>query len=403
MLAHKFDIPIFVSTMFLILIGLLAIYSATAQSQSLVIRGNLVRQIIWIGTGLVIGICAIFVSFKFLSRSAYILYFGSVLALLALFAVGHGNGASRWIVLGPMRFQPSEFAKIATVLALAKFLSSVKVDLSRFRDVAICFLIVGVPALLVLRQPDLGTAMVFAGILLPIMYWGGLSTFALFLIVAPFITCIAAFNYYTFFIVIIAIMAILVFAKKGRKVLLFNFLLNVAVGIIAPIAWNRLESYQQSRILTFLGLESDPHGIGYQVIQSKVAMGSGGFLGKGFMEGTQTQLRFLPEQHTDFIFSVIGEEFGFIGAFFVLSLFFIILLRGVAIAAKVRNRFTSLVIIGTVSVIALHVIINIGVTIGIMPVTGLPLPFLSYGDSAMWTFSLFIGLLLNGSIHKLEY
>ena len=184
---------------------------------------------------------------------------------------------------------------------------------------------------------------------------------------------------------------------------IFNFILNVAVGIIAPIAWNRLESYQQSRILTFLGLESDPHGIGYQVIQSKVAMGSGGFLGKGFMEGTQTQLRFLPEQHTDFIFSVIGEEFGFIGAFFVLLLFFIILLRGVAIAAKVRNRFTSLVIIGTVSVIALHVIINIGVTIGIMPVTGLPLPFLSYGGSAMWTFLFFIGLLLNGSIHKLEY
>jgi rod shape determining protein RodA len=180
-------------------------------------------------------------------------------------------------------------------------------------------------------------------------------------------------------------------------------MLNVTVGILSPLVWNRLAPYQQKRILTFVGLESDPQGIGYQVIQSKVAIGSGGLLGKGFMEGTQTQLRFLPEQHTDFIFSVIGEEFGFFGALLILVLFLIILIRGVQIAASVRNQYTSLVVIGAVIILALHVIINVGVTVGIIPVTGLPLPFVSYGGSSFISFSFLIGLILNGSIRKLEY
>ena len=402
-MTSKFDISILICVLLLILIGFLAIYSATAQSPADSIRNNFYRQLLWGGTGLVIGLIALTLSFRLLYRSSYLLYFIAILGLLALFAIGHGSGTQRWIVIGPARLQPSEFAKLATVLALARFLSSKDRDLSRFRDLIISFGIVGLPMLLVLRQPDLGTALVFAGMLFPILYWAGLSPLLLFLFIAPVISFVSAFNLVTFFIVIFAITAVLYFSHSNKKLLIFNFLLNVAVGIFSPLAWNRLEPYQQSRVLTFLGLESDPHGVGYQIIQSKVALGSGGFFGKGFLHGTQTQLRFLPEQHTDFIYSVIGEEAGFFGALLVLLLFLIILIRGVRIANAVRSEYTSLVVIGAVTVLALHVIINIGVTVGVMPVTGLPLPFLSYGGSSLWTFIFFIGLILNGSMHKMEY
>lgn len=402
-MATRFDIPIVVCVLLLSAIGLLAIYSASAQNPTPSPYNYFSRQLVWLGIGLIVGIMASIVSLKFIANISYGMYALTLLGLLLLLFTGRGSGSHRWLFLGPLQVQPSEFAKIGTLLALSSYLYSDKSDLSRFSVVLICFGIVALPMALILRQPDMGTALVFAGMILPLLFWAGLPSFTLFLIIAPLITILAAFNFYTFLIVIVAIVAVSYFSHHGKRILVANFLLNVAVGFLSPAIWNRLAPYQQKRILTFLGVVSDPQGIGYQVIQSKVAIGSGGVLGKGFMRGTQTQLRFLPEQHTDFIFSVIGEEFGFFGALLVLILFMIILLRGVRIAAAVRNRYTSLVVIGAVIILALHVLINVGVTLGIMPVTGLPLPFVSYGGSSLLTFSFLIGLIINGSIRKLEY
>ncbi|MBD3289390.1 rod shape-determining protein RodA, partial [candidate division KSB1 bacterium] len=213
----------------------------------------------------------------------------------------------------------------------------------------------------------------------------------------------AAFNFYTFFAAMLIVGSILLYFRKGFKVFLLLMILNISVGIITPFLWGKLHSYQQHRILTFLGLELDPQGAGYQVIQSKVAIGSGGFWGKGFLEGTQTQLRFLPAQHTDFVFSVIGEEFGFIGVLFILFLFLILLRRGIFIASVARNKFASLLCIGSVTIIAFHMFVTIGMTVGIMPVTGIPLPFISYGGSSLITSMVLIGFIINTSIRRYKY
>jgi rod shape determining protein RodA len=182
-----------------------------------------------------------------------------------------------------------------------------------------------------------------------------------------------------------------------------NFLANISMGLITPVLWNHLKSYQRNRIKIFLNPEADPKGAGYQIIQSKVAIGSGGFTGKGFLQGSQTQLRFLPEQHTDFIFAVIGEEFGFLGVLIGLIFFFVFLMRGIFIATIVKSRFNSIVSVGIVTVLAFHVIVNIGMTIGLFPVTGLPLPFLSYGGSALLTNMVMAGILLNFYKNRYEY
>jgi len=306
-------------------------------------------------------------------------------------------------MIGGFQFQPAEIMKVSALLALARYLSYEKRDLNKIKDIAIAFCIVFVPFLLIAQQPDLGTALVFLAIILPILYWAGLPSFYVFFVIAPFLVMAASFNFYTFFVAMIFISVILFFLKRGLFVSLVTIILNIGVGIVTPILWNQLRGYQKHRILTFLGLEIDPQGLSYQVIQSKVAIGSGGFLGKGLLNGTQTQLRFLPAQHTDFVFSVIGEELGFIGSFLVLGLFLFLLLRGIYIASVVKNRFLSFLVIGAVAIIGFHIIVNIGMTVGMMPVTGLPLPFLSYGGSFLITSMILIGIVIHASIRRFKY
>jgi rod shape determining protein RodA len=214
---------------------------------------------------------------------------------------------------------------------------------------------------------------------------------------------LASFQFYSFLFLMIVFIAYLIFTQRSQLIIIANFLINIIMGLLTPVLWNHLKPYQRNRIKIFLNPESDPQGAGYQIIQSKVAIGSGGISGKGFMQGSQTQLRFLPEQHTDFIYGVIGEEFGFTGAIIGLLLFFVLLARGVKIAEIVKNRFNSIVAIGIVTVIAFHVTINIGMTVGILPVTGLPLPFVSYGGSSLLTNMAMIGLLLNFYKNRYEY
>jgi rod shape determining protein RodA len=387
----------------LVLIGLIAIYSASFQVESPALKANFTRQILWFLIGLIFMVIAIIIPARAYWASAYWLYFITIILLLFILILNRGSTVARWINIGPLRFQPAEFAKISVLIVLARYLSHEKRNLNNFKDIVISFGVILLPFLLIAKQPDLGTALVFLAIILPVLFWAGLPSFFLFAITAPFIVMLSSFNYYMYFLAMILIAVALLFFKRGLFISLLIMVLNIVVGIVTPLLWNRLHEYQQHRVLTFLGLEMDPQGLSYQVIQSKVAIGSGGFWGKGLLQGTQTQLRFLPEQHTDFVFSVIGEEFGFIGSFIVIVLFLILLLRAIYIASKVRNKFSGLMVIGAAAILGFHIIINIGMTVGMMPVTGLPLPFLSYGGSFLIVAMILIGMIVNASVRRFKY
>lgn len=381
----------------------MAIYSASYQVESPALKANFARQITWVMIGAVLMFIVIAIPTSSYFFTAYWLYGFAIVLLIATLIFNRGEAVARWIQIGAIRFQPSELAKLSNILVLAKYLSDEKRDLNKMKDIAVAFAIALVPFLLIAKQPDLGTALVFLAVLLPILYWAGLPTFFLFVVIAPLLVVIASFNYYTFFLAMIVIAALLLFFKRGHIVSVIVMLLNIGVGIITPLMWNQLHDYQKLRILTFLGIAIDPRGYGYQIIQSKVAIGSGGFWGKGLLDGTQTQLRFLPAQHTDFVFSVIGEEAGFIGSAFVILLFLFLILRGIYVASVVRNRYASLMVIGVVTVLGFHVVVNIGMTVGMMPVTGIPLPFLSYGGTFLISCMILIGFLLNASIRRFKY
>lgn len=402
-LVRHLDISVVATVVALVLIGLTAIYSATNASGAETGHQIFKRQILWVFLGMTILFGASFVPLRLLHKYAYPLFIVSILLLLFVLVVGSGVGTKRWLVFGGFRLQPSEIAKVLTVIALAKYFSKRTRNLDKAGDIFIGFGIVLVPLLLVMRQPDLGSALVFLAIILPIMHWAGLSSKILFVLVAPLISLLSAFNFYTFFFAMAVISLVLFLMQRGLVFFLTNFILNISVGIFTPIMWDVLKDYQKQRILTFMGIVTDPQGLGYQVIQSKVAIGSGGLFGKGFLQGTQTHLRFLPEQHTDFIFCVIGEEFGFIGVVIVLALFFALLLRCLHIACNVKSRFTSLMIMGGLVILLFQITVNVGMTVGIMPVTGLPLPFLSYGGSSLLANLTIIGLILNASRKRFEY
>jgi len=235
------------------------------------------------------------------------------------------------------------------------------------------------------------------------LYYAGMKPANLFLILSPALSVVCAFHLISWMIFILFLLLMLFLSRPRFLTTAAIFLLNFAVGIVTPILWGGLHEYQQKRILVFLNPGRDPLGAGYQVIQSKVALGSGGFLGKGFLHGTQTKLAFLPAQHTDFIFSSFGEQVGFLGSLVILVLFLILILRGIKIAHMARNKFAGLVAMGATAVILFHVFVHVGVSLGIMPVTGLPLPFMSYGGSSLVTNMILIGLLLNVRFRWQEY
>lgn len=402
-LIRSVDVGLMIVTALLVVCGLFAVYSATQSSESAQIQLKFSRQLIWVVLGMAVFMATVMTPVRFFYEHASKIYGLTILLLILVLLLEHGSGARRWLSLGPAWLQPAEFAKIGTALMLAAYLSKEHRNLSDFRDVAITFLLVLVPFFLILRQPDLGSAMVFFVIILPMLHWAGLSPVTLFVLLAPVVSLLCSFNFYSFFIAMSAISIGLFLFQRGVRFFIINFVINIAVAVSTPIAWNMLKAYQQKRVLAFLGMVSDPHGIGYQVIQSKVAIGSGGLFGKGFLQGTQTHLRFLPEQHTDFIFSVIGEEFGFVGVFIVLASFLFLIVRGFQIATHVKNKFSSLLVFGVTVILLFQIFVNVGMTVGLMPVTGLPLPFFSYGGSSLLSSSIMVGLILNASRKRFEY
>lgn len=384
----------------LIIIGCFAIYSATYSTTS----GEndfFTRQLIWAIVGVVAMIGVSFISMKLVNRIVYGLYILTLFfLLLVLFIDTVDQGAGRWLIIGPVHVQPAELAKLATILAVSKYLADKYVDVNKFKCFSIAAGLILLPFILISRQPDLGTALVFLALIIPLLYWAGLNWFYIFTILTPLLTMILSFNFWAFMILMITIVLVLAFSGRRLIFLVTVFLLNISVGIATPYLWNQLRPYQQQRILTFVSPEKDPKGAGYQIIQSQVAIGSGGIWGKGFLQGSQTHLRFLPAQHTDFIFSVIGEEFGFVGAGLIMLVFLLLLLRLIHIAAMIRGQFESLIIIGILTVIFFHTVINLGMTIGMAPVTGLPLPFLSYGGSSLVVNMMMMGIVLNISKNK---
>jgi rod shape determining protein RodA len=272
------------------------------------------------------------------------------------------------------------------------------------RDIAVASAIVLAPIALIVKQPDMGTAMIFFGMFIPVLFWGGASPFTLVTLISPGIIAIAALMGTTWFLITVVALAIVIFATKRNWIsAAVVFSMIVFIGISVQSLHDRLRPYQQKRIATFLDPNADPLGAGYNVLQAKVAVGSGGILGKGFLKGTQTRLNFIPAQWTDFIYTVPAEEFGMLGASFVLLLFAILLFRGVKIASSVKNMYGSIVAIGIVGIFGTHIFVNIGMALGLTPVVGVPLPFLSYGGSALLADMTMIGLLLNLYAHRKEY
>ena len=397
---RDFDLLLLLAVLAAVTLGIVTIYSATYDWDSEAAGNTYQKQATWAAIAIFALVVTMSIPLKFYYAFAYIIY--SVAILLLVLVLEFGD--RRWFDLGPIHVQPSELAKLATVLALARYLSWRNRDLARARSLLLPLLLVLLPAVLVYKQPDLGTSLVFCAILMPMLYWAGLSAANLFFIISPVLSLICAFHALTLGLLIVLIVLLLFRVRLSRTATITLLVINLTVAVGAPYIWdNKLRDYQQQRILTFLNPDMDKLGTGYQVIQSRVAIGSGGFGGKGFLQGTQTKLAFLPERHTDFIFSVVSEEFGFIGAISLLTLFFFVILRAIKIATLTKSRFASLLSIGLASILVFHVFVNIGMTIGLTPVTGLPLPFLSYGGSPLVTNLILVGLLLNVHARRHEY
>jgi len=380
--------PLVFAVLALTFFGMAMIYSAgVVHIPNDVTQNAWIRQGIWFVLAMVAFIGVVRVPVRWIEWVALPAYAFSVLLLVFTLIVGTGVGTAAgvksFIQIGSFSFQPSEIAKIAAVLFLAKFLSQRKEPLNSVQDLLLPSFLVGLPLALVMLQPDLGTAMAFGGIFFTMLFWAGTPVILLLLIASPILGLVLSYETVIWSGYIVALVGFLYLFRY--RLLLFEsigvVLANLAAGTIAQPLWNRLATYQQNRILVFLDPEVDPRGAGYQLIQSKVAVGSGGVMGQGFTLGPQKRYDFLPEQHTDFIFSVVGEELGFIGTALGILAFCFILGRLVQMATRTPDPFAGLVVLGIFGAWITHIFVNIGMTIGVVPITGIPLPFVSYGGT----------------------
>ena len=375
---------------FILLIGFIGLYSTSLPGS--LISSNFIRQAAWL-TFSVLAIWLLrWLHPRFYYTQAYRLYAVLILLLLITYLMPAFSGGKRWLALGPLRLQPAEFGKIIVVFAIARYLTDYQKYLEKFPYALVPLAIAILPAALIIGQPDLGTAIIYLVVAIPMMYWSGISAFYLFVILAPLVSLITGFNFYAFSAWMLVLILVLYFSKCQPRWGTVIFVVNALFGTLAPVLWNRLQPYQQRRILTLLDASADPHGAGYQILQSRTAIGSGGVFGKGIGEGTQTQLRFLPVSDTDFIIAVIGEEAGFLAILVILILFSWLLLRMLDRASTTQYRFASLTILGFVTIFLVHVFVNMSMATGLMPVTGLPLPFMSYGGSFLFTCLLLVGV-----------
>ena len=384
--------------------GILLIYSSHHSATGGYYQDFYLKQIIWLGMAFAAFYLAVTIPLRVHEVFAYVYLLVICGALLFLIMMGHQiAGAARWIFLGPAYIQPSELAKIAVIISLARYLAYSKRAVLSVRTLLGVLALVGTTAALVLKQPDLGTSLVFWAVAVTMLFWAGAPPLTLFLILSPVLSLILAFHWISWIVFFILVLVILHHHRPSLWAAGSVIVANLAFGIITPIIWKGLLDYQKKRILTFLDPGTDSMGAGYQIIQSKVAIGSGGIFGKGFLQGTQSRLDFLPARHTDFIFSVAGEEFGLLGGLFIIGLFVLLMWRIATIGFVTRNRFNRFLACGVLATIGFQMLINIGMTTGLAPVTGLPLPLVSYGGSSLVVFWIMIGLVANIHRHWQEY
>ena len=361
-LIQNFDWVLLLLLLFQAGISILNLYSATYPIRDLGGSEIFLKQIYWFLIGFTVFLLMTTFNYYVLERLAYPAYFFSIALLILVLVVGKvTSGSQRWLSLGPISFQPSELAKIAIVLVLAKFFSDRgEYKEYRLRDLWQPFILTAIPCFLILKEPDLGTAL---------------------------------------FLGLISISVILI-AKVNLKSVV---ILASASMLAAPLIWFGLKEYQQKRVLSFLRPETDPLGAGYHINQSKIAIGSGQFWGKGFLKGTQTRLHFLPEQHTDFAFSVLAEEWGLIGSFVLLLIYLFMILWGLNIAKNSKDRFGAIIAVGIVAIVFWQVAINVGMVTGLLPVVGIPLLLFSYGGSSLITTMAAMGILMNISMRRFMF
>jgi len=399
------DMPvsIIIFTAMLTILGLISLFSISMNQFGEVGITTFTKQLLFLIPAFVGFITILFIPKYMIHKYIYFAYSLMLMLVLTPFLFETIAGTHRWINFGlPISIQPSEFAKWIVVVALARYLSDHNLQMKKFMTILFPILIALLPAVIVLQQPDLGTAIILLTPILPMLYWVGARPFHLFILVAPLLSIATAFHTisFTFWAIV---MGSIIYLTQPR--LFFGVMLyfgNIFLGLLAPFLWNSLRPYQQKRILTLFNPELDPLGAAYQTIQSKVAIGSGGFFGKGLGSGTQTHLKFLPVQESDFIVSVIGEELGFITIAIMLIVFSIFMLKIVKLAFLAKERFPGLVLIGIGTIFMAHVFVNTAMSTGMIPVKGLPLPFISAGGSFLLSCFIMIGLIMKMGDESIE-
>ena len=386
--------------LFFIIFGLISFSLITLYSISdnpLSFNSSFYRQCIFLIFSSIVFIIIKNIPIKIIHDNSTLIFIATLILCIIPFFLPRVEYTYRWIDLGFFYIQPSEYLKCATVIVIAKYLSNHQLEVKDNSIIIIPSLLTILSAFIVLNQPDLGTAAIIFAPLLPMLLWAGVSNFTIFLMIAPIITVLAASNIISFSIwAFVMFCFFLTFqASVVNKFLLY--FANIFTGLLTPFLWNNLADYQKQRILTFLNPDLDPMGSAYHIIQSITAIGSGGLFGKGWGAGSQTQLKFLPVQESDFILSVIAEEFGFFGISIVMLLCFQLIKTLLDIAFRSSDYFASLVIIGLASILLSHIFINSAMTIGLMPVKGLPIPFISAGGSFLLSCFIMIGLVVNFS------
>jgi rod shape determining protein RodA len=389
----KIDLGIIVAVTILSSIGLIMIFSTAGVN-------IFMKQCIWFAV-------AIFIVFIFskipprvwanFSPSIYI----GIIFLLIVLLFTHNVYPKRWFTFGSVYIQPSEFAKFATILFLANCLAAKK-KLNKFSDILIPLIIVSIPAALVIMEPNLGASQIFFPILLLMLYWAGMPGLKIFIFFSPIIAAAASFSIYVW-VIYFAALTIFLYFHKQLSDFVYGTVSNFLVGLITPLIWNALKAYQQQRIISFLAPWFDPRGMSWQIIQSKIAIGSGRIIGKGFLSGTQKKLEFLPERHTDFVFSCLGEEFGLIGITLTTLAFAYLFYRMIVLAKETKNKFSSIFVCGVLAWFGYQTFLNIGMTMGLMPITGVSLPFISYGGSSLVACFMATGVCLAISKSKFKY
>ena len=401
--SQHFPLSVIVLPIFLTMIGLLALFSISVNQFGVIAITPFTKQLLFMIPAIGGFLVVLFIPKYIMHKYIYFAY-GLIIILVATpFLLSTIAGTHRWINIGlPVAFQPSEFAKWIVVLSLAKYLSDHNLEINKFSTLIFPILIALFPAIIILQQPDLGTSLILLTPVFPMLYWVGSKPFHLFILLAPIFSIGTAFHNISFTSWAIIMGLIIYFSRPSLIFGIILYFVNIFLGLLAPLLWNGLRPYQQKRILTLFNPELDPLGAAYQTIQSKVAIGSGGFFGKGIGGGTQTHLKFLPVQESDFIISVIGEEFGYVTIALMLILFFIFIIKIINLAFSSNERFAGLVLIGIATIFLSHVFVNTAMSTGLIPVKGLPLPFISAGGSFLLSCYVMVSLIIKMGVEPIE-